>query len=297
MNALRQVIITAPEQLREHLAGHSAKALVDTCAKLRPGDLSEPTQGAKQALRRLARRCQMLAEEITDADADLTALITQTAPHLIEQFGVGPEVAGQLLITAGDNPTRLRSEASFAALCGASPLPASSGRTNRHRLNRGGDRVANSALHRSSSSGCATTSPPATTSNTAPPKASPNATSFAASSATSPANSYPRSAKHSPALPEAPTDRRLTIYRSFRSDPVFLGGAEGIRTPDLLIANDHGVPVHLVLPLGTHCMRCIDALRLRRGGTPGVRDGDDNYSLPTRHSPTNPAAMFAPAKV
>ena len=148
MNALRQVIITAPEQLREQLAGHSSKALVDTCAKLRPGNLSEPTQGAKQALRRLARRCQMLAEEITAADADLTALITQTAPRLIEQFGVGPEVAGQLLITAGDNPARLRSEASFAALCGTSPLPASSGRTNRHRLNRGGDRTANSALHR-----------------------------------------------------------------------------------------------------------------------------------------------------
>ena len=90
----------------------------------------------------------MLAEEIAEADRDLSRLIGRTAPDLIAQHGVGPEIAGQLLITAGDNPDRLRSEASFAALCGASPLPASSGKTNRHRLNRGGDRAANSALHR-----------------------------------------------------------------------------------------------------------------------------------------------------
>lgn len=73
---------------------------------------------------------------------------TRAAPDLIAQHGVGTEIAGQLLITAGDNPDRLRSEASFAALCGVSPLPASSGKTNRHRLNRGGDRAANSARHR-----------------------------------------------------------------------------------------------------------------------------------------------------
>jgi len=72
------------------------------------------------------------------------------------------------------------------------------------------------------------------------------------------------------------------------------GGAEVIRTPDLLIANDPDPLVHPVLPPNTHCMRCIDALRLRRGGAPGVRDGDDNFWLPTRHTPTNPAAMFAP---
>lgn len=90
----------------------------------------------------------MLAEEIAEADRDLAQLIAQTAPDLLARHGVGPEIAGQLLITAGDNPTRLRSEASFAALCGVSPLPASSGKTNRHRLNRGGDRAANSALHR-----------------------------------------------------------------------------------------------------------------------------------------------------
>lgn len=148
INALRQMIITAPTQLREQLTGLGPKTLVATCARLRPGDLTDPAQGVKAALRRLARRCQMLSEEITDADRDLVQLIARTAPDLIAQHGVGPEIAGQLLITAGDNPTRLRSEASFAALCGASPLPASSGKTNRHRLNRGGDRAANSALHR-----------------------------------------------------------------------------------------------------------------------------------------------------
>jgi len=148
INALRQMIITAPAELREQLTGLGPKALVNTCARLRPGDLHDPTQGVKAALRRLARRCQMLAKEIAEGDRDLSNLIKRVAPDLIAQHGVGPETAGQLLITAGDNPTRLRSEASFAALCGASPLPASSGKTNRHRLNRGGDRAANSALHR-----------------------------------------------------------------------------------------------------------------------------------------------------
>lgn len=148
VNTLQQLVITAPAQLREQLSGMSSKKLVPACANLRPGtDLSDPVQAAKQALRRLARRCRNLADEIADADAELKALVTTTAPKLIDRFGVGPEVAAQLLITAGDNPERLRSESSFAALCGVSPLPASSGRTDRHRLNRGGDRQANSALY------------------------------------------------------------------------------------------------------------------------------------------------------
>ena len=148
INALRQMVITAPDELRANLAGLGSKTLVATCARLRPADLADPIQGVKAALRRLARRCQLLADEITDADTDLEALVARVAPALLDRFGVGTEVAGQLLITAGDNPGRLRCEASFAALCGASPIAASSGRTNRHRLNRGGDRAANSALHR-----------------------------------------------------------------------------------------------------------------------------------------------------
>jgi transposase len=80
-------------------------------------------------------------------DELIKPLVTQLAPQLLERNGIGVEVAGQLLVTAGDNPDRLRSEAAFAMLCGVAPLPASSGKTQRHRLNRGGDRQANSALH------------------------------------------------------------------------------------------------------------------------------------------------------
>jgi transposase len=147
-NALQQSVVTAPEPLRAQLSGLTTRELVDTAARLRiTGDVSDPTQATKLAMRRLARRIQQLTEEIGEADADLRELLTRTAPSLLSQFGVGTEVAGQLLVTAGDNPERLRSEASFAALCGVSPIPASSGRTDRHRLNRGGDRAANSALY------------------------------------------------------------------------------------------------------------------------------------------------------
>lgn len=148
MNALKSAIVTAPQRLREQFDGLDADQLVETCARLRPGsDLSDPVAGTKQALRRLARRHQALDEEVAETDADLIRLVRQIAPQLLAKKGVGPEVASQLLVTAGDNPDRLRTEASFAALCGTSPLPASSGRTDRHRLNRGGDRAANCVLH------------------------------------------------------------------------------------------------------------------------------------------------------
>jgi transposase len=115
--------------------------------RLRPGpDLTDPVQGTKKSLRMLARRCDGLAVEIAELDHDLESLVVQVAPKLLEKVGVGVDTAGQLLVTAGDNPGRLRNDASFAALCGASPVSASSGRTDRHRLNRGGDRAANSAL-------------------------------------------------------------------------------------------------------------------------------------------------------
>jgi transposase len=148
INALQQLVITAPDSLRGQLVGLDGEALVKAASRLRPcEDLSDPHQATKRSMRRLARRCQHLATEIADADHDLAALTSQAAPELIAQFGVGPEVAGQLLVTAGDNPDRLRDDAAFAALCGASPVTASSGRTDRHRLNRGGDRHANCALY------------------------------------------------------------------------------------------------------------------------------------------------------
>jgi transposase len=148
INTLRQTIITAPVHLRTQLTGLGANTLVETCSRFRPGDVGDPEQAAKATLRRLARRCQMLTDEVAETDKDIARLFKDRTPDLLAVHGVGTDIAGQLLITAGDNPERLKSEASFAALCGVSPLLASSGKTNRHRLNRGGDRAANSALHR-----------------------------------------------------------------------------------------------------------------------------------------------------
>ena len=147
-NQLKSLLVTAPEQLREQLRHHSNAVLIATCARLRPAtDPTDAETATKTALRRLARRHQHLSAEITEADKELLALLTAAAPQLLALPGVGPEVAGQLLTSAGDNPTRLHSEAAFAHLCGVAPVPASSGRTRRYRLNRGGDRAANNALY------------------------------------------------------------------------------------------------------------------------------------------------------
>ncbi|MEV7239182.1 IS110 family transposase [Streptomyces sp. NPDC051020] len=148
VNQIRTLIITAPAEVREQFRELPSVELIDRLARSRPaGDLADPACAVRTALRRLARRYRTLSQEIADADAELKPLVTRAAPQLVALPGVGPESAGQLLITAGDNPERLRSEASFAHLCAAAPIPASSGRTNRHRLNRGGDRQANRALH------------------------------------------------------------------------------------------------------------------------------------------------------
>ncbi|HEX2291428.1 MAG TPA: transposase, partial [Pseudonocardiaceae bacterium] len=148
INQLRALLLTGPAELREQLRGLTTGKLINTCAGLRPTTgLADPVQATKAALRRLARRHQQLSAEIRELDAELAPLVTATVPELLALPGVGIEVAGQLLVTAGDNPERLRSEAAFAHLCGVAPIPASSGRTDRHRLNRGGDRAANTALH------------------------------------------------------------------------------------------------------------------------------------------------------
>jgi transposase len=148
INQIRTLIVTAPSTVREKLRALPTSALIDTLARSRPtGDLDDPACATRTALRRLARRYQQLNDEIKDADKEIGPLVTQAAPRLVALPGVGPEIAGQLLATAGDNPDRLKSEASFAHLCAAAPIPASSGRTNRHRLNRGGDRHTNNALH------------------------------------------------------------------------------------------------------------------------------------------------------
>lgn len=148
INQLKSLIITAPAATREALRSLTTAELIRRLVASRPGsDLTTPAAAVKLALKRLAKRYQHLSEEIAEADAELRALITHTAPGLLALPGVGTETAGQLLVTAGDNPDRLVSEASFAHLCAAAPVPASSGRTDRHRLNRGGDRQANRALH------------------------------------------------------------------------------------------------------------------------------------------------------
>jgi transposase len=111
---------------------------------------SPPTPPAPPAytLRLLARRILTLTSEVRSLEQRITEAITTHTPRLLQQRGVGPDSAAALLITAGDNPDRLHSESSFAALCGTSPVEASSGKTTRHRLNRGGDRQANAALYR-----------------------------------------------------------------------------------------------------------------------------------------------------
>jgi len=148
-NQLESLIVTAPAALRETLTGLTGMTLVSRCARLRPGsDLADPTHATKTALHRLAHRVQLFTDEINDADTELRALTTQAAPRTLARFGVGPDTTAQLLTTAGDNPHRLSSHAAFAHLCGTAPIAASSGRTTRHRLNRGGDRHANAALHR-----------------------------------------------------------------------------------------------------------------------------------------------------
>ena len=149
INQLKGHLVTVAEQVAAPLRGLATSALVDTCARLRPNaDSGEVVAAAKQALRVLARRYQALSGEISELDTEIARLCAEANPALLAARGVGAEVAATLLIAAGDNPERLTSEASFAALCGASPVEASSGRTVRHRLNRGGDRQANNAIWR-----------------------------------------------------------------------------------------------------------------------------------------------------
>jgi transposase len=150
---IKALIVTAPDALRMTLRGLGDRDLIAQCATRRPDRAAagDPTVATTLALRALARRHQQLSVEIDELDALIGPLVTAINPTLIGLSGVGTDVAGQLLVTAGDNPQRLRSEAAFAMLCGAAPLPASSGRTHRHRLNRGGDRQANAALYRVSS--------------------------------------------------------------------------------------------------------------------------------------------------
>jgi transposase len=144
-----QLIITAPAQLRDQIRELPKMTLIRRCAAWRPdpATAADPMVATRIALKNLARRYLQLSEEIAELDRLLQRLVAEAAPQLLAVVGVGVDTAGQLLITVGDNLDRVHSEAAFAMLCGVAPLPASSGKTQRHRLNRGGDRQANRALH------------------------------------------------------------------------------------------------------------------------------------------------------
>lgn len=147
VNQMKSLVVTAPAELREDLRKLKVPQLVCTCIGLRAAQVDDAASGLRFALASLARRVQDLDAEIKELLGELDRIVARVAPELVKIRGVGTMVAAQLLITAGDNPERLTSEARFAKLTGVAPLEASSGQVVRHRLNRGGDRQANAALY------------------------------------------------------------------------------------------------------------------------------------------------------
>jgi transposase len=148
INQARALVLTGPDDLRTRFARHTPAALIAGLASLRPRPGSTVGYATRIALRELGRRAQFLDGQLTRLDDLIVPLVTARAPGLLAVYGLGPRTAALLLITAGDHPGRLRSEAAWAHLCGVAPIPASSGKVARHRLNPGGDRQANHALWR-----------------------------------------------------------------------------------------------------------------------------------------------------
>jgi transposase len=147
MNQIQQMLITAPSPVREKYRPLTDRRLIAALAACRPATQESTARAVLTALKALAQRHQYLGRQADALAAQIRDLARAANPHLMSLRGVGPNTAAQLLITAGGNPDRLRSEASFAALCGTAPVPASSGKTTRYRLSRGGDRAANRALY------------------------------------------------------------------------------------------------------------------------------------------------------
>lgn len=148
INQMRALVSTAPDELRARFAHHTTVSLVQATAAMRPRPGDTVDYATRIALRELGRRASYLTDEIVRVDALLAPLLTARAPTLLALPGVGPDTAAILLIAAGDHPDRLRSEAAWAHLCGSAPIPASSGKITRRRLNPAGDRQANHALWR-----------------------------------------------------------------------------------------------------------------------------------------------------
>ena len=149
LQQLHNTIVAAPDVVRDRVRNLTRMRRLRACAAWRPDATRyrDPEVATRLSLKSLARRILALDEEIAALDRHIAPLVEELAPDLLALEGVGVASAGELMVAAGENPDRLRSEASFAMLCGACPLPASSGKTQRHRLNRGGNRQANSALH------------------------------------------------------------------------------------------------------------------------------------------------------
>ena len=189
LTQLRAVIVTAPEPLRQELCRLPEGKLLDRCSRFRRTSSAGADELATRiVLRSLARRVRTATVEADELEREILAHVRALAPTLLDEPGVGPIVAAQLIV-AWSHPGRLRSEACFARLAGVAPVPASSGQTTRHRLSRGGDRNSTAPSTRSSSTAANTTPQPATTSPAASPKAKAAATPPAYSSATSPATS------------------------------------------------------------------------------------------------------------
>jgi transposase len=149
INQIKAMLISAPDAVREKYRGLTTLKMIEAIARCRPDAQADPwVQSVLVAAKMLAQRVQFLEIQAEALEVQIDAFVTEANPGLRAAYGVGTDTAAQLLITAGANPHRLHSEAAFAALCGVAPVPASSGKTNRHRLSRGGDRAANNALFR-----------------------------------------------------------------------------------------------------------------------------------------------------
>lgn len=149
LQQLHNTIVASPDEVRDQVRNLTRMQLLRTCASWRPDMLGyrDPVVATRIALKSLSRRVFDLADEVADLDRLIEPLVEELGSALTQLVGVGTNSAGEFIVAAGENPDRLRSEAGFAMLCGACPIPASSGKTQRHRLNRGGNRQANSALH------------------------------------------------------------------------------------------------------------------------------------------------------
>jgi transposase len=149
LNQLDDLLVTAPAELRQRLTAKTLKGKAGQCADWQPDNdrLAEPTQAAQSALSSVAKRIRNLNDEIQTLERQLSALVRRAAPKTLQLLGVGPVHAAQMLVTAGQNIDRISGETAFAHMCAAAPVPASSGRTERHRLNHGGNRSANRSLY------------------------------------------------------------------------------------------------------------------------------------------------------